>query len=133
MNMAILEKLISHPSGAFAFEFQGSRISNPCASECGRRVVSPQHYGFEILNTGGNCTAWCRRFADDMLMLVTSADDTTHEIDAAGNCMVGVYVEGQSESLGVYAFDGPGSELRWLDVGLEAPGADPSLAQSYGD
>lgn len=40
------------------FNFEGTSISNPTLSTCGRFTVDPiTEYGFEIIHTGGGCTA----------------------------------------------------------------------------
>lgn len=99
-------------SGVYAFAFRGTNISNPCASEPSgqsRLVVSPRYYGFEIWETGGGCTAWGRKFANGLEMLVTSIDDASHKIDASGACTVGVYHERDGEIL-VADFEGTDSE-----------------------
>lgn len=101
--------------GRFAFTFRGTEIFNPCSSECGRFVVSPRYYGFQIWDTGGGCTAWGRNFVGvdgtPLQMLVTAPIDESHEIEPSGACMVGVYDDRTGEPLSVGTFSCPGDEM----------------------
>lgn len=63
----------------FGFEHEGTWVVNPTVSECGRFVVTPDYYGFNIGDTGGGCTAWMRDVEPDMYMMVTAEDDADHK------------------------------------------------------
>lgn len=73
------------------FVHNGTHIDNPTASECGRFAVSPEHYGFTITGTGGNCTGWTKDIAEGRL-LITDADGCSHDLGKPGDyILVGLY------------------------------------------
>lgn len=80
---------------AYGFEFGGTAIEIPTISECGRFPVSPEYYGFEVMHTGGGCTAHGQVFDLDgkrVLMLIT--DQNLNHIDSDSiNATIGLYDE----------------------------------------
>lgn len=82
--------------GTFTFYHYGCAITYPCASVCGRSPCSPADYGFYVEQTGGGCTAWRRDFllnGKPVYMLVTAADDASHELTPFEPIGMGVYSE----------------------------------------
>lgn len=78
-----MNRLIHFPG----FVAQGTAITNPTCSDCGRFVVSPETYGFRIEQTGGGFTAWRRDLTpadelDGSYILLTGADEDepSHEL-----------------------------------------------------
>lgn len=54
----------------------------------------PEGYGFDVLETGGGCTAWHQDFlleGKKVHMLITDVSGTTHKIYPADNLLIGVY------------------------------------------
>lgn len=65
------------PAHPYAFEFNGTEITNPIISECGRFPVSPEYYGFEFASTGGGFTAHAQDFLLDgrvVSMMIVNAE-----------------------------------------------------------
>lgn len=98
------ETLRRHDDGTFAFVAGGVEIEWPLTSTCGRFSVDPSHYGFEVYETGGGCTAWRRDFKLDdgraVYMLVTD-DDLSHRIPLnADGVALGVYLEESDDFVG---------------------------------
>lgn len=61
----------------YAFEHDGVEITNPLVSEDGIFPVSPEHYGFKVTTTGGNCTAHYQKFlldGQEVVMLLTDGN-----------------------------------------------------------
>ena len=81
------------PAHPYAFEFHGTEITNPIISEDGRFLVSPEYYGFEVISTGGGCTAHAQEFLLDgekILMLIT--DGNLNHVDKETiNAVIGLY------------------------------------------
>lgn len=100
--MKTLYKADQNEEGAlYAFEHNGISITNPIIDESGRFLVSPEHYGFKLTTTGGNCTAHYQPFDLDgrtVIMLIT--DGNLHHIDSDTiTATVGVYDEHMDESI----------------------------------
>jgi len=60
--------------GKYGFEFDHTFLVNPITSFCGRFGVSPEEYGFTVLDTGWDCIAHSQEFllnGKKVLMLVT--------------------------------------------------------------
>lgn len=86
------------PNGnTFSFLHEGVDIFYPAASVCGRFPVSPAEYGFQVVDTGGGCTAWRREFmleGEPVHMLITAgADGCNHELTPYGTLTLGVYAD----------------------------------------
>jgi hypothetical protein len=96
----------SDPQCRVLFEHDGMMIFAPHLSECGRFIVEPKQYGFDIWETGGGCTAWGRKFGP-VYMLVTHADDPSHEFED-GRVAVGVYDYEEGNTLVTYILDAGG-------------------------
>lgn len=60
-----------------SFTYQGTAVTNPTTSECGRFTVSPSYYGFEVMGTGGGCTAWQKKVGDSWVVL---SNECTHNL-----------------------------------------------------
>lgn len=89
------------PAHPYAFEFHGTEITNPIISEDGRFLVSPEYYGFEVISTGGGCTAHAQEFLLDgkkILMLITDGD--AHHINKNTiTATIGIYDEATEDSV----------------------------------
>ena len=73
-----------------SFTHQGTAITNPTLSECGRFQVSPEEYGFTIQHTGGGCTAWQKQVGSNWVVLTDC--DCSHELGGVGSAfMMGFY------------------------------------------
>ena len=68
-------------------------IENPTLSSCGRFLVSPEQYGFAIIETGGGCTAWHKELEADAHIVLTAGDDgASHELGEHGEMFtLGLY------------------------------------------
>lgn len=90
--MKILFKT-QNPAHPYAFEFNGAEIANPIIDEDGFYPVSPEYYGFEVISTGGGCTAHAQEFLLDgkkILMLIT--DGNLNHVDKETiNAVIGLY------------------------------------------
>lgn len=73
------------------FEFEGDNIVNPTMSPCGRFFVSPEQYGFSIIDTGGGYTAWWRQLEGDSYIMLTSEGSGSHEIEDQEMFLLGFY------------------------------------------
>jgi hypothetical protein len=76
--------------GVGTFEWNGHRITNPFMDDTGRFPVTPAHYGFEITNTGGGCTAWVRDEAPGVELWVSGLDSDAATCDCRG-WIIGLY------------------------------------------
>lgn len=56
------------------FEHNGMAIHNPMLSCCGRFEVSPETYGFKVVETGGGCKAWRLDLEHGDYILLTDED-----------------------------------------------------------
>lgn len=63
------------------FTHDHTAIQNPTCSDCGRFVVSPKEYGFEIWGTGGGCSAWVKKVDDGYIVL--TSDYLSHDLGGA--------------------------------------------------
>jgi len=72
------------------FTWKGHTIANPFQDETGRFPVTPHHYGFEVTNTGGGCTAWVRDEAPGVELWVTDLDGDAATCDRRG-WIIGLY------------------------------------------
>jgi hypothetical protein len=61
------------------FTHEDMNITNPTMSD-GRFTSSPEYYGFAIVDTGGNCTAWQKSFDDGSFIMLTNEDGDSHEL-----------------------------------------------------
>ena len=74
----------------FSFTHEGSAITNPTLSECGRFIVSPEEYGFTVEWTGGGCTAWNKLVGNTWVVLTDC--NCSHELGGVGSAfMMGFY------------------------------------------
>ncbi|VTU38349.1 hypothetical protein H4CHR_04403 [Variovorax sp. PBS-H4] len=71
------------------FEHEGMLITNPTAEARGK--MSPEHYGFEVVSTGGGCTAWARKIDDRLRVLLTDTVGTSHDIMDDDQFMLGLH------------------------------------------
>lgn len=89
--------------GTYTFEHGGVAIHDPMSSECGRFRYAvnqdesiPRGYGFDIIETGGGCTAWARDFTlygRAVQMLVTDTGGLNHAIEVGEDSLIGVYAQ----------------------------------------
>ncbi len=95
---SVEREIARRDDGTFAFFADGVEIEWPLATTCSRFPVMPDFYGFEVVSTGGGCTAWGRDFTYKGLkvsMLITGGDGCGHEIsDDDGSIVLGVYEDG---------------------------------------
>lgn len=95
--------LTRQPEGNYTFVHEGVEIVNPAMASRGQ--INPEHYGFELIDTGGGCTAWCREFRLEsglnVYMLLTQ--DCSHLIDIELPVEVGVYRELEDDSDAIFA------------------------------
>jgi len=78
-----------------SFTHEGTAITNPTVSECGRFTVSPEDYGFSIIHTGGGCTAWQKRVRNGWVVLTDG--DVSHELGEVGSSMLMGFYDGSEE------------------------------------
>lgn len=64
--------------------------------------------GFNLIGTGGNCTAFHKPLADDRYILITVHDDAMAPVEAAEPVFVGLYGPDHSEPLD--SFESPDSD-----------------------
>jgi len=79
----------------FSFTHEGSAITNPTLSECGRFLVSPEEYGFTITWTGGGCSAWEKRVGDKWVVITDG--DCSHELGGVGSSFMMGFYDGNDE------------------------------------
>lgn len=97
------KQLIETPFGTYGFNLNGVLITgflngentieqyNPAALESSK---TPHDYGFTVVDTGGQCTAWRQDFelrGQPVHMLITDASGMTHAIDPVDRVLIGVY------------------------------------------
>lgn len=86
----------------FGFDFNGTEITNPLIDEDGLgNPVSPEHYGFEVTQTGGGCTAHAQHFLLDgkrVLMLITDGDLNHIDKDTI-TATIGLYDEDMVDAI----------------------------------
>lgn len=73
------------------FEHGGTWIVNPTTSECSRFPASPDYYGFAVVDTGGNCTAWRKDLPDGTYLMLTDAQGVSHNFDFGAEMLLGLY------------------------------------------
>jgi hypothetical protein len=79
---------------------EGVLVTNPTASKGG--IVSPSHFGFELWETGGGCSAWGLRLPDGREIMVTDLAGESHHLPGAGEpFLVGLH-SGDCEQLGIW-------------------------------
>lgn len=83
---AIPKSLDSFDPKDMSFTHEGTAITNPTLSECGRFTVSPEEYGFSVENTGGGSTAWQKRVRNGWIVL--SDAGCSHKLGAVGSPML---------------------------------------------
>jgi len=96
--------------GVGTFEWNGHTITNPFQDETARFPVTPAHYGFEITNTGGGCTAWVRDEAPGVELWVSGLDSDAATCDCRG-WIIGLYYT--AENLGDVAMGNDEMEPIW--------------------
>jgi len=79
----------------FSFTHEGSAITNPTLSECGRFLVSPEEYGFNVTWTGGGCSAWEKRVGDKWVVITDG--DCSHELGGVGSSFMMGFYDGNDE------------------------------------
>tara|TARA_Y100000310_G_scaffold55680_1_gene51056 strand:- start:1137 stop:1733 length:597 start_codon:yes stop_codon:yes gene_type:complete len=82
--------------GVGTFTWNGHTITNPFMDETGRWPVTPAHYGFEVTNTGGGCTAWVRDEGPGVELWVTDLNGDAATCDCRG-WIIGLYYTGNDE------------------------------------
>lgn len=83
---AIPKSLDAFDPKDMSFTHEGTAITNPSLSECGRFTVSPEDYGFSVIHTGGGCTAWQKRVINGWV--VVTDGDCSHELGKVGDSML---------------------------------------------
>lgn len=94
--MTILTK---QPAGYYTFMHDGMEIIHPALSpraaptEFSSGQISPEEYGFEVISTGGGCTAWSKDFEleDGRKVYMLLTQDLSHELDVTAPVECGVY------------------------------------------
>ena len=92
---AIPKSLDSFDLKDMSFTHEGTAITNPTVSECGRFTVSPEEYGFSVEHTGGGCTAWQKKVRNGWVVLTDG--DCSHELGEAGSSMLMGFYDGSEE------------------------------------
>jgi hypothetical protein len=75
-----------------SFTHEGTAITNPTVSECGRFIVSPEDYGFSVVHTGGGCTAWEKRVRNGWVVITDG--DVSHILGEVGSSMLMGFYDG---------------------------------------
>jgi hypothetical protein len=83
---AIPKSLDRFDAKGMYFTHDGTAITNPTLSECGRFTVSPEVYGFSVEHTGGGCTAWQKRVNNGWVVLTDAG--CSHNIWEVGSPML---------------------------------------------
>lgn len=72
---------VPYSADMLAFVHNDMEIRNPMMSECGRFMVDPQTYGFDLYHTGGGCMALRKMLPCGEYFLLT--DDSGGDIPLA--------------------------------------------------
>jgi len=97
------------PYGTFLFPHDDVLIDYP-------RFYAGETYGFEIVDTGGGCTAWRREFllpdGTPVTMVATDTDGISHVLEPNEPVMLGVYERDHEfeEALACWTLAGVGEE-----------------------
>jgi hypothetical protein len=88
----------------YAFLNAGDLIEHPAMASRGQ--VSPALYGFEIIDTGGGCTAWRQDFVleDGRKVFMLLTQELSHELDVEEPVEIGVYIENPEDGDECLAF-----------------------------
>lgn len=78
-----------------SFTFEGTAITNPTVSDCGRFTVSPADYGFTVAHTGGGCTAWEKKLFNGYVVITDG--NLSHELGEVGSSMMMGFYDGAEE------------------------------------
>lgn len=73
-----------------SFEHKGVVIFNPFIAESGNRPVSPAHYGFKVVGTGGGCEALIRPLPDGRTIWLTDLGGLTLPVTAE-DALIGLF------------------------------------------
>jgi hypothetical protein len=88
MAGAMTPTLHETPYGTFLFPHGEALIDYP-------RFYSGETYGFDIIDTGGGCTAWRREFllpdGTPVAMVATDTSGISHALEPGEPVMLGVY------------------------------------------
>jgi len=76
---------------AVGFMHAGQWVTNPTQHPDTGDGVSPAFYGFEIIDTGGGCTAWHKDLGDGHCALLTSFDGGSHHFERGESLIFGLY------------------------------------------
>ncbi|MDT8992776.1 hypothetical protein RQP54_18025 [Curvibacter sp. APW13] len=107
-----MKSLFKTPFGTYAFHFNGTPITGFLNSENTTQQYNPndhasakipESYGFTVVDTGGQCTAWHQPFDLDgrqVYMRITDMDGLTHAIEPTERVLVGVYDQDGQEIAG---------------------------------
>lgn len=75
-------------------------------------LAIPKGYGFDIIDTGGRCTAWHQEFLLDgkkVSMMITDVDGLSHKIEPIDRVLVGLYriddADGTQEAIKIWEQD----------------------------
>jgi hypothetical protein len=94
---AIPKSLDSFDPKDMSFTHDGTAITNPTLSECGRFTVSPEEYGFSVIHTGGGCTAWQKQLRNGWVVLTDG--DCSHELGEVGSSLMMGFYDGSEDEL----------------------------------
>lgn len=78
-----------------SFLHNHTAIQNPTVTDCGRGVVSPETYGFEIEGTGGGCTAWVKKCENGIVVLTNG--HLSHKLEKIGSKFVMCFYDGKED------------------------------------
>lgn len=92
--------------GKYCFDFEHMALSNFIVSDCARFSVSPEKYGFELVNTGENSMAHSRDFVLDGDPVTVMITDNVRENKAITretiHALVTLYHTGTKEEIDSY-------------------------------
>lgn len=97
MNKSSAREQCRHFPG---FLHDGVLATNPTVAS--GETVSPSHFGFQLWETGGGCTAWGLHLPDGRQIMVTDLAGESHHLPSPGEpFLVGLHSD-DCEQLGIW-------------------------------
>ena len=102
--------------GVGTFTWDGHTITNPFMDETVRFPVTPAHYGFALMHTGGGCEAWVRdEEGPGVELWVTGLNGDAATCDCRG-WIIGLYYMGSDGQEPIWSVTVPVDGERIIDI-----------------